>query len=233
MSPAQQTEFLKGLERKFENLKPIGTFDTEYKFEAARRGFMQGRSEAYFEENILSFALFYGLEAANYGFHQFAFGMALRAGVEATLSRFGQSVISVPKAYSGHVPLGSTDLSRLAIEYRIGTGMLLLDPSRAKNVAVLEYELGGVVKTVVAHNKGSKHSERVVKQLLPKGANPTRLYTERAPCTNGVAPCAPFIAKDFPGVPVTYSFDYATNTKKANEAATYMIEILKAQYRIK
>jgi nucleic acid/nucleotide deaminase of polymorphic system toxin len=138
-----------------------------------------------------------------------------------------------PKSYSGHVPLGSSDLSRIAIEHRIGTGMLLLDPAKTKNVAVFEYELGGVIGTLATDNEGAKHAERVAKRLLPQGAVVTRIYTERAPCNRSAVNCANMIAKDFPGVPVTYSFDFAANRAGANDAATYMVELLKAQYRIK
>lgn len=125
------------------------------------------------------------------------------------------------------VDYGSTDLSMIAIKYRISNGIYT-----GRNVAVFEYEDGNVVGTIVkASERGVGHAERLAaKELLKLGIDSskvTRIYSELEPCCMPGGYCKKFIKNTFPQAEVTYTFDYGVDKVSRVEGINALKESVK------
>ena len=118
---------------------------------------------------------------------------------------------------TGQVEYGSTDLSKVAIDYAKTEKI-----KGARNIAVFEYtDLDGSVKTMArASQRGKGHSEKLIAEELRglgiPNENVTRIYSELAPCSAPGGFCKSMIEQGskksnlgpFNNAKVTYSFEY-------------------------
>jgi hypothetical protein len=135
----------------------------------------------------------------------------------------GGELPPIPPGSSGESPrtftkveYGSTDLSRLVVEYRKRNNI-----SPGRNVAVFEYIEKGQTKTILKVS-GSGHSERQIdKDLANLGVKPsdvTRIYSELEPCSVPGGYCRQLIESKYPHADTTYSFDYNGKTPAERRA---------------
>jgi RHS repeat-associated protein len=122
---------------------------------------------------------------------------------------------------SGQIAYRSTDLSRVAAEFRQANAI-----SAGRNVAVFEYRatdgtLQMVAGASVRGQQGLGHAERNVwAYLQQQGIEPsrvTRIYSERQPCNLPGGYCDNFIKRTFTQARVTWSFEYGA-TPESREA---------------
>lgn len=109
------------------------------------------------------------------------------------------------------IQYGSSDLSKVAIEYRKTNGLF-----SARNVAVFEYTENDISKTIVmASERGIGHAERLIANKLQQmGIQPsqvTRIFSELEPCNVPGGYCKKFIQNTYPQAKVTYCFEYGEN----------------------
>ena len=135
---------------------------------------------------------------------------------------------------TGKITYGSTDLSKLAINYAKQNNI-----TGGRNVAVFEYiDLKGRTQTLIrASERGKGHAERLIaEELQNKGIpneNVTRIYSELEPCSAPGGYCNNMIKNGSPSglgpfnnAKVTYSFSYGGSPHNA-EAARQGVEKLK------
>ena len=114
------------------------------------------------------------------------------------------------------VPYGEDPMSRLAIISRNakkGDGWT----QGGRNVAVYTYKDDENKLSAVAMRSDGVHSERlgwdaVHKELGISKDQVDAIYTELQPCTEEYQNCDKWVATNFPGTPVSHSFDYAPDT---------------------
>ncbi|TCS93244.1 nucleic acid/nucleotide deaminase domain-containing protein [Hazenella coriacea] len=123
---------------------------------------------------------------------------------------------------TGQIKYGSTDLSKVVINYRRTNNIYT-----ARNVAVFEYVQDRELKILaMASKRGVGHAERLVaKELANMGVSTnqvTRIYSELEPCSVPGGYCKRFLQNTFPEAVVTYSFEYGDK-----DSRTRGIEALK------
>ena len=122
----------------------------------------------------------------------------------------------------GEVEAGTTDLSRIAQDYRINNGI-----DTVRNVAVFEYKTAdGTLKTKTLASEFFKgHAEKLIdKWVKESGIDPkavTRIYSEFEPCDSPFSNCRQMIKSNYPQARVTWSFEWGVGqpTNAATKAS--------------
>lgn len=147
----------------------------------------------------------------------------LRIGEEAeSLAREGKECQSTesktPVATTGQIRYGEGDLSEAVISYRITHKIF-----GTRNVAAVQYTTTAKNKEihVEASRRGVGHAERLLGKFLEDEkidrARITQFYSELQPCNLPGAYCASFLAKQYPGASVTWSFPYGDSRESRRE----------------
>ena len=138
------------------------------------------------------------------------------------------------KLLTGQVEYGSTDLSKVAIQYAKTEKI-----KGARNVAVFEYtDLDGSVNTIArASQRGKGHSEKLIAEALREcgipNENVLRIYSELAPCSAPGGFCKNMIEQGskksnlgpFNNAKVTYSIEYGGTPHDPAKAAKGVEEL--------
>ncbi len=135
------------------------------------------------------------------------------------------AVAAAPASPAGHaeqVKYNITPLGQAALKHREATNNW-----RMCNVAVVAYTVPGQKDPVMVpmESRDKAHSDRrLVDELKRRGIPLDRvvgLYTEREPCSEPGSHCKSMLAKELPGVPVSYSFEFGESeeSQKRGNAA--------------
>jgi Xanthomonas XOO_2897-like deaminase len=118
---------------------------------------------------------------------------------------------------------GSTDLSKLAMRFRVASGV------KEGNIAIVEIEQQGqtwYMGMSAARGRLATHGEwNLGKDLLRQKINPSdvrRIYSELEPCLGPPGTgCASFLTRTFPETDITYSFEYANRASRSAGLARF------------